>query len=91
MLGLAHRWVLTGDEVAEFLELSAAETVMHRELIERYLDAAGGDPEIALERLGHDEYDVKGGIWQERAAYLTNLAAQVRHIAGQGGPGASRA
>jgi glyoxylase-like metal-dependent hydrolase (beta-lactamase superfamily II) len=81
-LCLAHRWVLTGDDVAEFLELSAGETVKHRALIERYLDAAGGDAESALDRLGHDEYDVKGGIRQERAAYMTNLAAQVRHIAG---------
>ena len=81
-LGLAHRWVLTEDDVPEFLELSAAETVKHRELIERYLDSTDGDAELALERLGHDEYDVKGGIHQERAAYMTNLAAQVRHIAG---------
>ncbi len=82
MLGLAHRWVLTGDDVAAFLELSEAETVKHRDLIERYLDAAGGDAERALEEMGHDEYDVKGTIKQERAAYMTNLAAQVRHIAG---------
>jgi glyoxylase-like metal-dependent hydrolase (beta-lactamase superfamily II) len=82
MLGLAHRWVLTGDDVTKFLDLSVAETVRHRELIERYLEAANGDAERALEQLGHDEYDVKGGIRQERAAYMTNLAAQVRHIAG---------
>lgn len=82
MLCLAHEWVLTGDDVAQFLELSAAATLVHKELIERYLDAAGGDVERAQEQLGHDEYDVKGGIHQERAAYLTNLAAQVRHIAG---------
>jgi glyoxylase-like metal-dependent hydrolase (beta-lactamase superfamily II) len=82
MLCLAHRWVLTGGDVGDFLELSAAETVRHRDLIERYLDAAGGDVERAIRELGHDEYDVKGGIRQERAAYMTNLAAQVRHIAG---------
>ena len=51
-------------------------------MVERYLDAAGGDAELAWKRLGNDEYDVKGGIKQERAAYMTNLAAQVRHIAG---------
>jgi glyoxylase-like metal-dependent hydrolase (beta-lactamase superfamily II) len=81
MLALAHRWVLTGDDVQEFLELSAAETVKHRLLVERYLDAAGGDVDKAFEQLGHDEYDVKGTVRQERAAYMTNLAAQVRHIA----------
>ena len=81
MLCLAHRWVLTGEDVGDFLELSAAETARHRELIERYLEAAGGDVEQAIQHLGRDEYDVKGGIRQERAAYMTNLAAQVRHIA----------
>jgi glyoxylase-like metal-dependent hydrolase (beta-lactamase superfamily II) len=87
MLCLAHRWVLTGSDVAAFLRLSAAETVKHRELIERYLDAAGGDVERAIQDLGRDEYEVKSGIRQERAAYMTNLAAQVRHIAGLISPG----
>jgi hypothetical protein len=82
LLGLAHRWVLTGDDVPEFLELTAVETVKHRELVERYLDASGGDVELTIDRLGRDEYDVRGGVKQERAAYMTNLAAQVRHIAG---------
>jgi len=52
-----------------------------------------GDSERALERLGHDEYDVKGDIRQERAAYMTNLAAQVRRHSGgceyRGGSGLS--
>jgi hypothetical protein len=51
-------------------------------LVERYLEAAAGDADLALERLGHDEYDAKGTVRQERAAYMTNLAAQVKHIAG---------
>ena len=88
MLCLAHGWVLTGEDVAAFLEVSAAETQRHRELIERYLDQAGGDVDRALEQLGHDEYDDKGGIRQARPAYMTNLAAQVRHVAGlRGGLG----
>ncbi len=82
VLGLAHRWVLTGDDVAQFLDLSSKETVKHRQLVERYLDDAGGDVERALEHLAHDEYDVKGSVKQERAAYMANLEAQVRHIAG---------
>jgi hypothetical protein len=82
MLCLAHSWVLTGQDVSDFLDASIAETRRHRESIERYLDEAGGDVERALERLSHDEYDVKGGVRQARAAYMTNLAAQVRHIAG---------
>jgi hydroxyacylglutathione hydrolase len=82
MLCLAHSWVLTGGDVADFLELTASETARHRGLIQRYLDAGEGDVERTIQVLGHDLYDVKGGIDQARAAYMTNLAAQVRHIAG---------
>lgn len=82
MLCLAHSWALTGDDVADFLQATTAETHRHRKLIERYLDETGGDAGLASERLGHDEYDVRGGVRQARAAYMTNLAAQVRHIAG---------
>ena len=82
MLCLGHAWTLTGEDVVDFLELSVAETFRHRELIERYLDAAGGEVEQAIRELGRDEHDVKGGIRQQRAAYMTNLAAQVKHIAG---------
>jgi len=80
-LCLAHRYVLTGDDVTRFLEQSAAETVKHRALIESYLDARDGDIDLVTEELGREEYDVRGGIGQERAAYMVNLAAQVRHIA----------
>jgi glyoxylase-like metal-dependent hydrolase (beta-lactamase superfamily II) len=81
VLCLAHSWVLTGEDVADFLELTTGETARHRELIERYLDATDGDVALATQELGHDLYDVKGGISQARAAYMTNLAAQVKHIA----------
>jgi len=82
MLCLAHGWVFTDEDVTDFLDTTTAETARHRGLIERYLDAGEGDVERAIQELGRDEYDVMGGINQERAAYMTNLAAQVRHIAG---------
>lgn len=79
---LAHGWVLTHKDAADFLKNSLAETFKFRELIESYLNAADGDVEKAIQNMAHAEYDVKGGIYQERAAYLTNLSAQVRHISG---------
>lgn len=82
VLCLAHGWVFTDEDVTDFLEITAAETARHRGLIEDYLDAGEGDIERAIQELGRDEYDVKGGMRQERAAYMTNLAAQVKHIAG---------
>ena len=86
MICLAHGWVLTQEDAADFLEYSLTETFKFRELIERYLSAAEGDVEKAIRDMAHAEYDVKGGIFQERVAYLTNLSAQIRHIAGLKGP-----
>ncbi len=80
---LGHGWMLSQDDAANFLRNSLAETFRYRDLIESYLTAAGGDVEKATQHMGHDEYDIKGGILQERRAYMTNLAAQVKHIASQ--------
>jgi len=54
-------------------------------LIENYLSSAGGNAQRATEEMAHAEYDVKGGIFQEKISYVTNLNAQVRHIAGLSG------
>jgi glyoxylase-like metal-dependent hydrolase (beta-lactamase superfamily II) len=78
---LAHNWVLTDDDAAEFLEHSLAETFRYRELIESYLDAANGDVERAIRDMARAEYEGKGTILPPPAAYMTNLAAQVKHIA----------
>lgn len=79
---LGHGWVLTGLDATDYLKRSLDETFLYRALIEDYLDAAGGDAEKAIGTMAHDEYDNKGGIYQDRTAYLTNLSAQVKHIAG---------
>jgi hypothetical protein len=42
--------------------------------------------ETAIQEMVHSQYDVKGGILQERISYVTNLSAQVRHIAGLTAP-----
>ena len=81
ILCLAHHWVLTGEDATQLMERSLAETFRYRELIETHLDAAGGDVDEAIRRLVHAEYDTKEGILQQRTAYLTNLTAQVKHIA----------
>ncbi|MCX8031953.1 MAG: MBL fold metallo-hydrolase [Thermoleophilia bacterium] len=78
---LAHGWVLTDDDARWYMEASVAETRRYRELIERYLEASGNDVEKAVLQILHDEYDSKPGMMQNRNSYLTNLEAQVRHIA----------
>ena len=78
---LGHGCVLTDKDASDFLEHSLAETSLYREHIESYLGAAGGDVERAVQDMAHAEYDVRGGILQERVSYMTNLSAQVKHIA----------
>jgi hypothetical protein len=74
--------VLTHEDTEDFFKRSLSETFRYRELIESYLDAADGDIEKAIQDMAYAEYDVKGGILQERVAYMTNLSAQIKHIAG---------
>lgn len=81
LVGMAHLWVFTDEDAAEFLERSREETPKHRELIERYLDAADGDADRAAITMAQKEYDEKGTIAQPRKAYFENLKAQVRQVA----------
>lgn len=81
ILCLAHNWVLTHEDAEEFLERSLAETFRYRELIESYLNAANGNVEEAIREMASTEYDPDGSTPQPTAAYMTNLTAQVKHIA----------
>jgi glyoxylase-like metal-dependent hydrolase (beta-lactamase superfamily II) len=79
---IGHGWVLTDGDAGDFLGNSLAATFRYRRLIESYLDAAGGDVSRAIADMVRREYDESGSIFQERNAYITNLTAQVRLIAG---------
>ncbi|HPV40468.1 MAG TPA: MBL fold metallo-hydrolase [Spirochaetota bacterium] len=81
MICIGHGWVLTDDDASGFLARSRAATFEYRKLIEQYINDAHGDIEKATETMARKEYDEKGTIYQERNAYLTNLTAQVKHIA----------
>jgi len=82
MICLAHNWVLTDADAAEFLERSLTETFRFRELIERSLDAAAGDVEQAIEAVARVTYGGAGDLPQPSAAFMTNLVAQVKLVAG---------
>jgi len=82
MICIGHGWVLSDDDASGFLARSRAATFEYRKLIERYIIDAHGDIEMAIETMARKEYDETGTIYQERNAYLTNLTAQVKHIAG---------
>ncbi len=82
VLCIGHGWVFTGEDAARYLRDSRAATAEYRGLIERYLDDENGDIDRTVETMTRIEYDESGAIFQERNAYVTNLAAQVKHIAG---------
>jgi glyoxylase-like metal-dependent hydrolase (beta-lactamase superfamily II) len=82
MVCLAHNWVLTGADAGRYLRRSLDLTFEYRELIERHLDAAGGDADLAASEILREEHDADGGAFKPSAGYLTNLAAQVKLIAG---------
>ena len=84
MIGMAHAWVLTEDDAGSFLERSYHETELYRRQIETFLDECHGDTGEAVTHMARVEYDEKGGIFQERNAYMTNLSAQVSLIASMG-------
>lgn len=84
IIGMAHAWVLTGDDAASFLEKSYHETELYRKQIEAFLNDCSGDIDAAVKKMARAEYDEKGGIYQERNAYMTNLSAQVALIASMG-------
>jgi glyoxylase-like metal-dependent hydrolase (beta-lactamase superfamily II) len=81
MICIGHAWVLTGKDANDFLKKSHNETFKYRKLIENYIEDAGGDIDKAIGTMTRIEYDEKGTIYQERTAYITNLTAQVKHIA----------
>lgn len=82
IIGMAHGWVFTDDDALSFMERSHGATEKYKNLIESYLDASNGGAGAAVEMMARKEYDEKGTIFQERNAYVTNLKAQVKLIAG---------
>ena len=78
---MGHMWVFTDEDAGDFLQRSQEATPHYRNLIEKYLDAANGDINTAVETITQKEYDEKGTIAQPRESYIQNLKAQVRHVA----------
>lgn len=78
---MAHEWVFTGRDAADYLEKSYTETIRYRATIERYLDEANGDTEAAVELMAKKEYDERGTFYQPRFAYIANTKVQVKQIA----------
>jgi len=81
LIGMAHLWVFTDDDATDFLQRALDEAPEYLKLIEKYLDAANGDINNAINIMAKKEYDEKLKIAQPRESYIENLKAQVRHVA----------
>lgn len=81
LLCLAHSWVLEGNDADAYINHSLNKTLRYREMIDSYLEGAGGDVEEAVRRITRDDYDTWTDIVQVRDSYMANLTAQVKHLA----------
>jgi len=79
---LPHNWVLTHEDATEFLAYSLAETSRYRAFIERCLEETRGDVESAIERLVQIHFGPGGVAAEPTLSDITNITAQVGHIAG---------
>ncbi len=80
---MAHAWIFTDDDAKLFFDNSIRATGTYKKMIEAALDETHGEVDKTIELIARREYDEKGTIFQERNAYVMNLAAQVRLIAGR--------
>jgi len=78
-----HHFVLMGDQVREFLEASIEAAVRFRSEVEELLAENEGSVDRVVELMKVKEYDINPGVKQPEAAYLLNLRARVRHLAGK--------
>ena len=78
-----HRLVYTGEDVPPFFERSLEAAATFRETIEKMLRQEGGDIPRTVARMKALEYDPKPHPKQPEPAYLINLEARIRHLAGQ--------
>ena len=81
VIALSHLYFYTGEDVPRLMDMALRDANAYRALIESYLDREGGDIERATATMVRVEYDEKKAVYQERNAYVTNLAAQVRAVA----------
>ncbi|MCX5907849.1 MAG: MBL fold metallo-hydrolase [Deltaproteobacteria bacterium] len=81
ILMIGHVHVLTGDDARSYLAQSLEGTRRFRERIEDYLHQLGGKQEAVVQRIFHEDYEVKQTTLQDVQPYLINLAAKVKAVA----------
>jgi len=80
VLCIAHGCVLTGADARAHMQRTVEYCAYFRDLIEKTLDATGGDVETAKARIKESEYDPLPDPKQPDFAYLINLEAKIRAV-----------
>ena len=78
-----HRLVYTGTDVPPFFERSLEAAAIFRETGEKILLEEDGDINRTVARMKAQEYDPRPHPKQPEPAYLINLEARVKHLAGR--------
>jgi 2-aminobenzoylacetyl-CoA thioesterase len=80
ILMMGHEHVLTGDDARTYIAKSLEGTLRFRERIEETLHQLQGNQEAVVQKIFHEDYEVKQTTFQDVQPYLINLAAMVRTV-----------
>ena len=81
ILIMAHLHILKGKEARDHVSKTIEATRVFRQRVQNELRTARGDQEKTVNRIFHEDFEVRKIIWQEKRPYLINLTAQVKTIA----------
>jgi hypothetical protein len=79
----SHHQVFTGADARDFFVSSMQSAKDYKRRVDELLNEENGDQEKVAERIKAEEYDPKPGPKQPEQAYMLNLAARVKHLAGE--------
>ena len=79
----SHHQVFTGNDAKTFCHRSIQAAMQFRQRVHQLLNEENGHVERVASRIKIEEYDPQPGPKQPEQAYLINLAARVKHLAGK--------
>ena len=78
----SHHQVITGSDARTFFRRSIQAAKDYKRRVDELLNEENGDQEKVAARIKAEEYDPQPGPKQPEQAYMINLAARVKHLAG---------
>jgi hypothetical protein len=78
---MAHVHILKGRKAKDHVSKTIEATKAFRQRIEEELREASGDQGKTVNRIFHEDFEVRKIVFQDKKPYLINLTAQVKTIA----------